>query len=109
MDRCHKYKNNLENWKTLHSERKEVRQRHKKHQKDMEKGRGSIDAKLFADDEELLAKPEPEKPKPAVMRQVGIADQIAIRSYVLGKTAKTSKNLLVLEYFSIFHDDIICR
>merc|ERR1712012_200552 len=35
--------------------------------------------------------PEPEKPKPAVMRQVGIADQIAIRSYVLGKTAKTSE------------------
>merc|ERR1712209_357752 len=32
--------------------------------------------------------PEPEKPKPAVMRQVGIADQIAIRSYVLGKTAR---------------------
>ena len=53
--------------------------------------------------------PEPEKPKPAVMRQVGIADQIAIRSYVLGKTAKTSKNLVILEYFSIFHDDIICR
>ena len=58
------YEKELENWKILHSERKEVRQRHKKHQKDMEKGRGSIDAKLFADDEELLAKPEPEKPKP---------------------------------------------
>ena len=58
------YEKDLENWKTLHAERKEVRQRHKKHQKDMEKGRGSIDAKLFADDEELLAKPEPEKPKP---------------------------------------------
>ena len=39
-------------------------------------------------------KPEPEveRPKPAVMRQVGIADQIAIRSYVLGKGAKTSKS-----------------
>merc|ERR1719367_2052160 len=35
--------------------------------------------------------PEPEKPKPAVMRQVGMADQIAIRSYVLGKSAKTSE------------------
>merc|ERR1719159_1136762 len=34
--------------------------------------------------------PEPERPKPAVSRQVGIADQIAIRSYVLGKGAKTS-------------------
>ena len=35
--------------------------------------------------------PEPERPKPAVSRQVGIADQIAIRSYVLGKGAKTSE------------------
>jgi hypothetical protein len=35
--------------------------------------------------------PEPERPKPAVTRQVGIADQIAIRSYVLGKTAKSSE------------------
>jgi len=35
--------------------------------------------------------PEPEKPKPAVIRQVGIADQIAIRSYVLGKTGKSSE------------------
>merc|ERR1712154_384580 len=33
------------------------------------------------------AEPEPERPKPAVMRQVGIADQIAIRSYVLAKSA----------------------
>merc|ERR1719264_2482676 len=34
------------------------------------------------------AKPEPEleRPKPAAIRQVGIADQIAIRSYVLGKS-----------------------
>ena len=31
------YEKELENWKSLHSERKEVRQRHKKHQKDMEK------------------------------------------------------------------------
>jgi len=31
--------------------------------------------------------PEPERPRPAVTRQVGIADQIAIRSYVLAKTA----------------------
>merc|ERR1711992_203151 len=31
--------------------------------------------------------PEPDRPKPAVQRQVGIADQIAIRSYVLGKAA----------------------
>ena len=36
--------------------------------------------------------PEVERPKPAVMRQVGIADQIAIRSYVLGKGAKSSKS-----------------
>jgi len=35
--------------------------------------------------------PEVERPKPAVMRQVGIADQIAIRSYVLGKGAKSSE------------------
>jgi len=35
--------------------------------------------------------PELERPKPAVQRQVGIADQIAIRSYVLGKAAKTSE------------------
>ena len=35
--------------------------------------------------------PEPERTKPAVSRQVGIADQIAIRSYVLGKGAKTSE------------------
>merc|ERR1712170_168398 len=35
--------------------------------------------------------PEPERPKPAVLRQVGIADQIAIRSYVLGKTARSSE------------------
>merc|ERR1712154_608476 len=35
------------------------------------------------------AKPEPEseRPKPAAIRQVGIADQIAIRSYVLAKSA----------------------
>merc|ERR1719159_1735623 len=31
--------------------------------------------------------PEPERPKPAAIRQVGIADQIAIRSYVLAKSA----------------------
>ena len=31
--------------------------------------------------------PEPERPKPSVTRQVGIADQIAIRSYVLAKSA----------------------
>merc|ERR1712020_866367 len=34
---------------------------------------------------------EPDRPKPAVQRQVGIADQIAIRSYVLGKAAKTGE------------------
>merc|ERR1719295_958701 len=33
------------------------------------------------------AEPEPERPKPPVTRQVGIADQIAIRSYVLAKSA----------------------
>merc|ERR1719186_1584928 len=34
---------------------------------------------------------EPEAPKPAPRREVGIADQIAIRSYVLGKSiGKTS-------------------
>ena len=58
------YEEDLEKWKVLHAERKEVRQRHKKHQKDMEKGKGSIDAKIFADDEELLAQPEPDKPVP---------------------------------------------
>merc|ERR1711981_602373 len=31
--------------------------------------------------------PEPERPRPAATRQVGIADQIAIRSYVLAKSA----------------------
>ena len=31
--------------------------------------------------------PEPERPKPSAIRQVGIADQIAIRSYVLAKSA----------------------
>jgi len=37
------------------------------------------------------AAPEPEAPKPAPRREVGIADQIAIRSYVLGKSiGKTS-------------------
>merc|ERR1719384_2689348 len=35
--------------------------------------------------------PEPERPRPAATRQVGIADQIAIRSYVLGKGAKSSE------------------
>merc|ERR1719493_580923 len=34
---------------------------------------------------------EQKEPEPAVQRQVGIADQIAIRSYVLGKAAKTSE------------------
>jgi len=33
------------------------------------------------------SEPEPERPKPAAIRQVGIADQIAIRSYVLAKSA----------------------
>ena len=41
---------------------------------------------------EALPAPKKAAPKPAVMRQVGIADQIAIRSYVLGKGAKTSKS-----------------
>ena len=58
-----KYEQELELWKVSHAERKEVRQRHKRHQKDMEKGRGSIDAKQFAEDEELLSRPEPEKPR----------------------------------------------
>ena len=30
----------------------------------MEKGSGTVDAKVFADDEELLAQPEPDKPVP---------------------------------------------
>ena len=50
--------------KVLHGQRKEARQRHKKHQRDMEKGSGTVDAKVFADDEELLAQPEPDKPVP---------------------------------------------
>ena len=65
------------------------------------------------------AEPEPARPKPAVMRQVGIADQIAIRSYVLGKGAKSSKfgvNIktwiqvmtIVLRQWS-FMNQIICR
>jgi len=39
------------------------------------------------------AAPEPEAPRPAPRREVGIADQIAIRSYVLGKSiGKTSSS-----------------
>lgn len=58
------YNKELERWKELHNRRKEVRQRHKKHQKDMEKGRGSVDADMFAKDEEFINNPEPEKPVP---------------------------------------------
>ena len=64
LENQRKYDAEFEQWKVLHSQRKEVRTRHKKDQKDMEKGRGSIDAKMFADDEELLAQPEPDKPSP---------------------------------------------
>lgn len=46
------------------------------------------------------AEPEPERPKPPVTRQVGIADQIAIRSYVLaksaGKAGERNLNLLII-------------
>ena len=42
------YEEELEKWKELHATRKEVRHRHKKHQKDMEKGLGSVDADQFA-------------------------------------------------------------
>ena len=59
-----KYDTELEEWKEMHAKRKEVRQRHKKHEKDMEKGRGSVDADIFAEDEEFLNNPEPEKPVP---------------------------------------------
>ena len=54
-------------------------------------------------------KPEPEleRPKPAVMRQVGIADQIAIRSYVLGKGAKSSKSWKWAVCSRSTHDDFI--
>ena len=38
----------------MHALRKEVRQRHKKNQKDMENGRGSVDANIYAEDEEFL-------------------------------------------------------
>ena len=38
----------------MHALRKEVRQRYRKNQKDMEKGRGSVDASMFAEDEEFL-------------------------------------------------------
>ena len=51
-------------WRELHGQRKEVRQRHKRHQRDMDRGRGTIDARQFAEDEELLGEPEPEKPRP---------------------------------------------
>ena len=33
-------------------------------EQDMEKGRGSVDADTFAEDEEFLNNPEPEKPTP---------------------------------------------
>ena len=56
------YEAAMTQWKKLHAERREVRQRHKKHQRDMERGRGGVDATQFAEDEETLAKPEPEKP-----------------------------------------------
>ena len=42
------YEQELDTWKELHATRKEVRHRHKKHQKDMEKGLGSVDADQFA-------------------------------------------------------------
>jgi len=57
-----RYEEELERWKEQHVHRKEVRQRHKRHEKDMEKGRGSVDADTFAEDEEFLSNPEPEKP-----------------------------------------------
>ena len=53
----------MERWRELHAQRKEVRQRHKRHQRDMERGRGTIDARQFADDEALLGEEEPEKPR----------------------------------------------
>ena len=53
----------MERWRELHGQRKEVRQRHKRHQRDMERGRGTIDARQFADDEALLGEEEPEKPR----------------------------------------------
>ena len=54
----------LDQWKEMHARRREARQRHKKHQRDMERGRGSVDADIYAADEELLAQPEPDKPAP---------------------------------------------
>jgi len=40
----------------------------------------------------IAAKPESEAPKPAPRREVGIADQIAIRSYVLAKSVGKSSD-----------------
>ena len=61
-DRVSAYLALLDQWKEMHARRREAHQRHKKHQRDMERGRGSVDADTFAADEELLAQPEPEKP-----------------------------------------------
>ena len=63
-ERTRAYHDQLEQWRALHAQRREVRQRHKRYQRDMERGRGSADADTFAADEELLAQPEPEKPVP---------------------------------------------
>ena len=57
------YEEAMTTWRRLHAERREVRQRHKKHQRDMDRGRGGVDATQFAEDEETLAEPEPEKPE----------------------------------------------
>ena len=57
------YQEAMTTWRRLHAERREVRQRHKKHQRDMDRGRGGVDATQFAEDEEALAEPEPEKPE----------------------------------------------
>jgi hypothetical protein len=56
------YHARMEEWRQMHARRREARQRHKRYQRDMERGRGSVDADTFAADEELLGQPEPEKP-----------------------------------------------
>ncbi len=64
VERTRAYHDQLHQWKEMHARRREARQRHKRHQRDMERGRGSVDADSFAADEELLSQPEPEKPAP---------------------------------------------
>jgi len=53
------------------------------------------------------AEPAP-APKPAPRREVGIADQIAIRSYVLGKSIGKTSMCYWVGYFFLFNMHL-CR